>query len=165
MKNRPLIKIKLQLLDIIIEIAGWLTIIAIWGLLFVNYNDLPETIPTHFDAKGKADNFGSKDNIINLQVVLTLLFIGMTILNSFPHKLNYIVQITKENAKRQYVYATRLIRVLKLVIAFIFGLLFYKTIQNIYGEAIGLGTWFFPLTIGFFSIPIIIYLIKSASNK
>jgi len=165
MSKRPFIKLKLDRTDIFLEVLGWLSICVIWIMIFMNYSDLPETIPTHFDAKGKADSFGSKNNTINIQFVLTLLFIGMTMLTSFPHRLNYWVQITKENAKRQYQLATKLIRVLKLMVSIVFGLLFYQTIENSYGNASGLGLWFFPVTISLFLFPILFYLYKSSKEK
>ena len=78
---------------------------------------------------------------------------------------NYPSQITKENALRQYTNATRMMRVLKLVIVLLFGLIVFRKIQIVNGHADGLGTWFLPFTIGLFIILTIYFLIISIKDK
>jgi uncharacterized membrane protein len=116
MNKRPRIKLQLNQTDKVLEIIGWISVFGIWALPLINYFDLPEIIPIHFNGAGKADRFGNKTHIFVLPIISTLLFIGLTILNKRPHVFNYPGQITKENAVHQYTYATRMMRVLKLVI-------------------------------------------------
>lgn len=165
MKARPKIKITLTTTDKTFEIIGWLSIVAVWGLIFTNYSNLPDTIPTHYNGTGQADGFGGKDVIFTLPLIATILFIVLTVLNNFPHIFNYPTNITQNNAFRQYTNATRLIRFLKIIIVFIFGLITFKTIQNANGEAGGLGVLFLPLTIGLLFIPLIYFVIKSYNTK
>ncbi|PIE50230.1 MAG: hypothetical protein CSA38_04350 [Flavobacteriales bacterium] len=160
MKNRPRIKLNISTTDIIIEIIGWLMLASIWVFTVLNYNDLNEVIPTHYNAKGEADAFGNKANIFQLPMVITILFIGMTILNRFPHIFNYPVEITAQNAKYQYENATRLIRMLKLVFVFIFGVIIFETVGNKHFISI----WFLPLLFILIFTPIIYYLIKSSKG-
>ena len=127
--------------------------------------ELPEIIPTHYNATGKADGFGNKSNILVLPIISTVLFIGLTTLNKYPHIFNYPIEITEQNALHQYTNATRMMRVLKLVIVVIFGLIVFKTIQNVNGNADGLGTWFLPLTMGLIFIPIFYFLINANKKK
>jgi hypothetical protein len=98
--------------------------------------------------------------IFTLPLVATVLFVGLTILNRFPHIFNYSGDITKDNALRQYTNATRLIRYLKVIIVVIFGLISYQTINHANGQTEGLGLWFLPLTLGLIFIPTIYFLIK-----
>jgi len=165
MEARPKIKLELTTADKTIEIIGWLLIIAVWGLTITNYSNLPDSIPTHYNGAGQADGFGGKATILTLPLIATILFIGMTILNKFPHVFNYPTNITQDNAFRQYTNATRLIRYLKLIVVFIFGLIAFKTIQNANGEADGLGIWFLPLTMGLIFIPLTYFVIKSFKTK
>ncbi|MFM7765447.1 MAG: DUF1648 domain-containing protein, partial [Sphingomonadales bacterium] len=127
--------------------------------------NLPDTIPTHYNGAGQADGFGGKGYILTLPLIATVLFIGLTILNKFPHIFNYPTNITQDNALRQYTNATRLIRYLKFIIAVIFGLIAFKTIQNANGQADGLGIWFLPLTLGLIFIPLTYYIIKTLKTK
>lgn len=165
MEERPKMKLELTTADKTFEIMGWLLIVAIWVLTFTNYSNLPEIIPTHYNAAGQADGVGGKATLLTLPLVATILFIGLTILNKAPHLFNYPINITQENAFRQYTNATRLIRYLKLSIVFVFGLIAFKTIQNANGEADGLGVWFLPLTMGLIFIPLIYFVMKSFKSK
>ena len=165
MNKRPRIKLQLKQTDKIIEIVGWISVVGIWALPLINYFDLPEIIPIHFNGAGKADRFGNKTHIFVLPIISTLLFIGLTILNKRPHVFNYPGQITKENAVHQYTYATRMMRVLKLVIVLLFGLIVFKTIQNVNGHTDGLGTWFLPFTIGLFIMLTLYFLMMSMKDK
>ena len=165
MNKRPRIKLQLKQTDKIIEIVGWISVVGIWALPLINYFDLPEIIPIHFNGAGKADGFGNKTHIFILPIISTLLFIGLTILNKHPHIFNYPSQITKENAVDQYTNATRMMRVLKLVIVLLFGLIVFKTIQNVNGHADWLGTWFLPFTIGLFIMLTLYFLMMSMKDK
>ena len=165
MNKRPRIKLQLNQTDKILEIVGWISVVGIWALPLINYSILPEIIPIHFNGAGKANGFGNKTHIFILPIISTLLFIGLTILNKNPHVFNYPSQITKENAVHQYTNATRMMRVLKLVIVLLFGLIIFKTIENVNGNADGLGTWFLPFTIGLFISLTIYFLIISMKDK
>ena len=161
MSERPKLKLELTKFDKIHEILGWTLILAIWVLTISNYSNLPDTIPIHYNGAGQADGFGGKGNILTLPLIATVLFIGLTILNKFPHVFNYPTNITADNALRQYTNATRMIRYLKLIIVVIFGLIAFKTIQNANGQADGLGIWFLPMTLGLIFIPLIYFVVKS----
>lgn len=165
MQQRPKIKLELTTADIIFEIAGWFLVLAVWGFTITNYSILPETIPTHYNAAGQADGFGGRSTIFTLPLLATILFVGMTILNRFPHIFNYPLNITQENAYIQYSNATRLIRYLKLILIVIFGFIVFLTIQNSKGEANGLGIWFLPFSIGLIFIPLAYYVVRSFKSK
>ena len=165
MNKRPKIKLQLKQTDKILEVVGWVSVFGIWALPLINYFDLPEIIPIHFNGAGKADEFGNKTHIFVLPIISTLLFIGLTTLNKHPHMFNYPSQITKENAVDQYTNATRMMRVLKLVIVLLFGLIVFRKIQIVNGHADGLGAWFLPFTIGLFIILSLYFLMMSMKDK
>lgn len=161
MNDRPKIKLELTTTDKIFEILGWTSILAVWVLTVISYTNLPDTIPIHYNIAGDADGFGGKDTILTLPLIATVFFVGMTILNKFPHVFNYPTNITADNALRQYTNATRLIRYLKLIFVVIFGLIAVQTIRNANGQTSGLGVWFLPLILGVIFIPLTYYVIKS----
>ncbi len=162
MEGRPKIKIDLTFVDKASEIIGWLAVLAVWILTIVNYSNLPDSIPTHYNAAGKIDGFGSKSTIWLLPAVATVLFIIMTILNRFPHIFNYPTTITEKNALKQYTNATRLIRYLKFIIVVVLGLLVFKTIGNANGQLEGLGAWFSYVVLGAMLIPVFLFVINSS---
>jgi uncharacterized membrane protein len=163
--ERPKIKLALTTGDLIIEIVGWLLMLAVWVLTITAYSGLADIIPIHYNSSGEADGFGAKATILSLPVISTMLFIGLTILNKFPHKFNYLTEINQDNAYSQYRYACRLIRTLKLIIVLIFGLIVYMTIQHAKGAADGLGYWFLPFTLAMIFIPLMYYVFKSSKAK
>jgi len=147
--------------DKVIELIGWFALLAIWFLTITSYSNLPDTIPIHFNGAGQIDGFGKKVNILILPLIATVFFVGLTLLNKFPHIFNYPTKINKDNALRQYTNMTRMNRYLKLVFVVIFGLLALKTIKS----TGGLGVWFFPLTMGLIFLPMTYFIIKSFRTK
>lgn len=165
MEARPKIKLVLTTADKIVEIIGWLTLVILWNVTLWSYSNLPDTIPIHYNIAGQVDNYGSKVTIFILPIMGTILFIGMTILNMYPHIFNYPTKITIDNAARQYSNATRMFRYLKFTILLIFSFIVFKTLQITKGESQGLEVWFLPITLGLIFIPITIFLIKSFREK
>jgi uncharacterized membrane protein len=161
MNNRPKIELELTRFDKTLEILGWISVLVIWILVITNYITLPDSIPIHYNSMGVADRFGGKENILTLPIVATILFIGLTMLNQFPHLFNYPTEITEDNALRQYTYATRLLRYLKFIILVIFGAITWQTISNVHK----IGIWFLPTTVALMLIPLIYFLIKSLNSK
>lgn len=164
MKERPRIKIELTVVDKIIEVISCVLLIAIWILTITNCRNLPETIPIHFDSKGVADGFGNKSMLFHLPIVASVIFIGLTILNKFPHTFNYLQEITIENAFKQYRNATRMMRVLKLIIVLIFGLISYQVIKHATGQIEGIGSWFLPFVMISIFVTTFYFLIKSSQT-
>ncbi len=134
MSTRPKIKIRLTSFDKAIELLAWIAVLGIWFVTLSNYMALPETIPIHYNLNGVVDGFGNKANILLLPIIATLMFIGMTILNKYPHIFSYPVTITEQNAFRKYTNATRLLRIVKLITVIIFGLIVLKIIQDVGGD-------------------------------
>ncbi|WP_316819764.1 DUF1648 domain-containing protein [Pedobacter gandavensis] len=127
--KRPVIKLKLSLFDKIVEGIGFLLLTLLWLCVFVQYAGLQESIPIHFNFSGKADSFGHQSDIYSLPMLATALYILLTFVNNFPHYFNYLTPITAENARRQYIMATRLLRYLKVLVVVIFAMLISITIH------------------------------------
>ncbi len=164
--ERPKIKLIPTNADMLVELLGWIVLLTIWGWTFTYYSSLPDTIPTHFNAAGEADGFGTKVSLIALPVIATLLFIGLTVLNRYPHSFNYPTAITQDNALQLYTLATRMLRFLKLVLVVVFGGIEFMTIQHATGKGAGLGVWFLPLTLVLIFLPLIYFVVKSVqANK
>ncbi len=157
--ERPKIEIKWDGVDWTLEIMGALGVLLIFGYAASNYQDLPEVIPSHFNASGLADGFSDKILIWILPLITLLIYAALSILLRYPHVFNYTVGISEGNAARQYGNAVRMLRILKTVIVMTFGYLTYATIQNGLGKMNGLGTWFLPafLTGVFGTVGVMVY--------
>ena len=160
--EKPHIKLTLSTFDKIIEFLGWILLSGSWFFTFYHFSALPAIIPIHYDVAGEADGFGSRNYIFTLPAISTILFIGLSILNNRPHLLNYPTEITTKNAPRLYQLASKMLRLLKLVLVIIFSIILIETIEYTKGHNKGLGIWFLPIMIVLISSPIIYYLIKSS---
>ena len=165
METRPKIKLTPSPLDNAFELAGKLFLVFIWGLTAYTFLKLPTIIPIHFNISGQPDNYGDKRTLLILPALATLLYLGLTQLNKYPHIFNYMVDITEENAPRQYTIATRMLRFIKLAILLIFSLVILFAYLTTIGVTKGLGFWFLPLTFTLFLAPVIISLNQSVKKK
>ena len=165
LEGRPKLNVQLTTTDKLLELFGWGVLLALWVWTGTSYSNLPDSIPTHFNAAGEADDYGRKASIFGLPVVASLLYIGLTLLNRVPHIFNFPTPVTQENALIQYMNATRMIRFLKLILVVVFGGISFQTIQQANGETDGLGVWFLPVTLGLIFLPLIYFVIKSFQTK
>lgn len=162
--KRPIIKIELNAFDKTVEALCILMLISIWAVALNYYPNLPDTIPTHFNAAGVIDDYGSKITIFLLPGIYSILFILLSVLNFFPHIFNYTKEITPENALAQYSIATQMLRVLKLTIGVVFFIISYGTIQSALASGEFFGIWLLPLILTMLLAPVIYYVIKASKS-
>ncbi|MEO6131511.1 MAG: DUF1648 domain-containing protein [Saprospiraceae bacterium] len=166
METRPLLNIELTTGDKIIEIAGWCTLGFLWLFIILIYDNLPDIIPTHFNGMGQINNYGDKMTLFFLPVICSMIFISFSVLNRYPHKYNYPVKITPENALAQYTNATRMLRFLKLTIGIIFFLVVYMVVHAIKnGNSEEITIWMLPLVFVLIISPITYFLFKAIKLK
>lgn len=165
METRPRIKITLSRLDTTLEYTGLLFLAVLWALSVYVFMNSPVNVPTHFNFSGKVDGYGSRQTIFILPVLGTVLFIGLTQLNKYPHRFNYMTEITEKNALRQYTLATRMLRYLKLAIPAVFSIIVLVTYLTSLGAAKGLGFWLVSVIVLIFLIPAILVIYQSLKNK
>ena len=165
MEKRPKIKIELSNADKMLEIGGWAILLVLWYYTIIEYNAFPSIIPTHFNFQGQIDDYGSKATIILIPLIITILFIGLTFLNKYPHIFNYPTKVTEQNAEQLYTIATKMMRYLKFGLLALFSYIFYMIILSATGNYNGMGFWFLPLIIVLIFVPIIFSLIKMSKMK
>lgn len=98
MNKLPIIPLFFTKADQLLEYAGYLFWILLWGMVIWMYPLLPEEIPIHFNGIGEADGFGSKTTIFLTPIIATFLVVLLSVLERNPENFNYTVKITKENA-------------------------------------------------------------------
>lgn len=139
--KRPKLKIELEPFDWIVEGIGIVALLGLVALPFLYYDDLPDTIPHHYDIDGNVDRYGGKGMIWFLPVLGLVMYIGMAVLNRFPHIFNYPGKITNENTLRQYTLATRLVRGINTIVVSFFLYISYQIIQSSLEAGRGFGSW------------------------
>jgi uncharacterized membrane protein len=163
--NRPKIKLQKTTFNYLIEIATLAILLLAWAYVILSYSELDSEIPVHFNASGEADRYGDKQSIFFLPLLGIVIFIGLFILNKYPHIFNYPTEITEENAERQYKNATNLIRILNLIIVFVFAFIIYKIVNAKTENSEALGEWFLPTVIIIINIPGLYFVAKAFKKK
>lgn len=120
--GRPIISTPITMTDKVLEI------IALSGVLFnliiVAYGiaRLPDIVPTHVGSSGSIDGYGNKWLLAVILVLINIaLYAFITFANRYPHIFNYPVIVTAENAPGLYKLAQRAMRLIKLVISWLFA--------------------------------------------
>lgn len=155
----------LNTVDILIEALAALCLIYMVTHLIVEYAGLEDKVPTHFNANGIPNSWGSKSSLLIFPISAIVLYTGLTVLNRFPYVFNYPVTIHEQNAEKQYQYAKTLISALKFTTIGLFLYIQLQTINVANEMQVGLDTHFLiVLIIGLF-IPIVVYFVIAFRNK
>ncbi len=158
--SRPILQIKLLGTDYFLEIAGWVLLAYSFWFTWNSYAALPETIPVHFDTVGRPDGFGSRSSAWWMPVISLLMYAGLIVLSRYPHLYNYPLEITQENAARQYRLASRFIRIIALATAVLFVVIQYITVMVAEGRSIESDAYVIPVIIlAGYGLPFVVYLI------
>ena len=164
-ENRPVVRPEMGPVDWVLEAVAIIGLMVLLGYVIYQYPRLPETIPSHFDGTGAPDEYSSKSSFLFLPGIDIFIFIFLSLIVLVPHRFNFTVKITPENALRQYAIACRLIRYLKGAVIWIFFYISYATVRVVAKQDAGLGLWFIPVILGFVIIPLIIYQVVASRHR
>jgi uncharacterized membrane protein len=165
-KKRPRFKITFESFDIIIECISITLLLLMWLYVISEYSQMPEIVASHFNTKGEADEFGNKITIWLIPSIATALYLLLFIISRFPHLHNYMVNITEENAYKNYKFSARMLRIVNLFITSIMMYVAYLIIETAKGVQITLGNSLFPIIIGFsILLPIALFIYQRKLNK
>lgn len=154
--KKPKLILQKSQIDTVLDWLGLGAVISVWIVTVCIYTDLPQILPIHYNILGKPDGYGNKMHVLALPIVSTFLYVGICILNRFPHVFNYPVDITEKNANYQYALATRFLRYLKFILVILFEFIIY----NIASQT-NLRIWFLPCILGLVFIPLLYYVYKA----
>lgn len=125
--DRPRIKVSNTNFDKFLITLSTIILILQWIYVVKAMYTLPNIIPTHFGFSGIPDSFGSKFTLLALPIILTIFYISFCLISKIPQFYNYPVEITKENAERQYKNSRTMIWCLLAEMSIFF---FFTTIQT-----------------------------------
>jgi Protein of unknown function (DUF1648) len=130
-----------------LEFAATAALLSQFLIVLTAWPEMPDQVPQHFDAAGRADAMGDKATLLLLPAVNFVVFAMMTVISRFPHISSLPVEVTASNARRVY----RLVRFqtiwLKAIVALVLAYMSWRTIEQARGGVQGLGVGFLPLTI------------------
>ena len=122
-----------------LKYATLFLLVLMWGFTLIHFNDLPEEIPIHYNAKGVPDGYDTRIHIWGLPLIATLLFL---LLNRLQ--------------KRTGIQPIEL-QLLQWMQLLILGTFTYIQLQTFFvavNKSNGLGGWFLPIVVISFLAPI-----------
>jgi hypothetical protein len=103
---------------IALAVLAFITIRAFYGPA-----RLPDHIPTHFNAAGQPDAYGSSAMLLVFPIIATVIYLLMTLVSRFPAAFNFPVRVTPLNRQRLEELALSMIAWLKAEVVVFFALI------------------------------------------
>lgn len=128
-----------------IKKSSLILLIILWGFTAVHYQDLPDSIPIHFNALGEPDKFGNRSHSWGIPIIALLLYL----------LLNQISKRKKIHRKE-----VRIITWMQLNIQLLFGYLQVNMFLVSLGRSEGLGIGFLPFSILLLMVPSIVVMFQ-----
>jgi uncharacterized membrane protein len=91
-----------------LRLLSVLVMLGITAWILLSYPGLPETVATHFDARGEADDWGPRWSLLVLAGVMVALSLLLAALSGRPRAVNYPTEVTASNAQAVYREGERL---------------------------------------------------------
>ena len=148
-------KIKMNKQDVFVEIICLVLLIGILLYLFLNWDNIPDRIPVHYNVMGQANRIVNKGEIIVFPIIAWMVYIGLTVTKRIPRVWSTGVKVTEENKERVYRVEKSMVRTLKLIIIVVFVFLIINSTQTT-----SLPAWFHPVFLILLFGSIIFYGIK-----
>jgi hypothetical protein len=142
---RPKIKLQKSTPQKAVDFLSIFLVVVCVLLIWFFQDGLPDKVPLYFNWPSKdANGLGAKELLWNVPLITGILVIGMLFLNRSPWLMNYPVQITEENAERNYALSTNLVRAITLAIAAIGCLITLSSILAGLGSEFAFGAYLMP---------------------
>jgi len=142
---------------ILAQVLAFLLVLATVLLAWSEWSGLPERIPTHFNAAGDADAWGSRSTFLIIPVVSVLLYLVLSVVERIPHRHNYPKPLTAENREQVYALSSAMVLQLKVVICASFLYMLWSIVQITRGDATGLPVWFLPVFLALIFSPVLYF--------
>lgn len=84
--------------------------------IIISWSTIPDTLPSHYNAKGIANNWSGKGSLLIVPIISIILYAGLTTLTFFPNVWNAPVEITEKNQDFVYTNLKTMLIVIKLIL-------------------------------------------------
>lgn len=127
----------MKTISFVLKVISFVVLILIWIFTIVNFKNLPETIPIHYNITGTPDGFGPKSTIWFETTLTTALFLFLMYVSKKP---NFPLLNIPQNIKKKPILTEFIVSILLLIIMLIFADINYEIIQNALGKTNGLSS-------------------------
>jgi uncharacterized membrane protein len=116
-----------------VELIGLIALAVLYGLTWsalYGPNRLADRVPTHFDAAGNPNGWGSPSGLIMMPAIATALYLLMSVVARFPESFHYPVRVTPQTLARLQAVTLNMVLCLKVELACLFAVLQWAFIQS-----------------------------------
>ena len=106
---------------------------------------LPDKIPTHFNAAGQPDAWGSAHTLLVFPLIAAVLYTLMTVVARFPSAFNFPVRVTPRNRAQLEALALGMIAWLKSELMYSFAWIEWEAIRTAHHPDTGFSPYPMPL--------------------
>jgi uncharacterized membrane protein len=163
--KRPRLNIPRTPLEGFCDLIAAAVVIGITVYLISTWASLPTKIPVHFNFAGQVDRWGEQNALFSIFAVMLALYIGLSILQRFPHIYNYPFGLTPKNVHRQYQVARQLLAIIKTEVVCFFSFIQWQVVSVARGRGETLGIWFLPVMMLVLFGTIACYFVQASRAK
>ena len=116
--------------DRILDLLGWILLIGTLAYLILGWFSFPDQIPMHYNGAGEIDRWGGKGEIIFIEVMMWILYLGIGVVEKYPQIWNTGVEVTVKNKEKVYRTLKYMLKTLKFLTALIFAYLIVNSLQS-----------------------------------
>lgn len=116
--------------DRILDLLGWILLIGTLAYLILGWSSFPDQIPMHYNGAGGIDRWGGKGEIIFIEVMMWILYLGIGVVEKYPQIWNTGVEVTVKNKEKVYRTLKYMLKTLKFLTALIFAYLIVNSLQS-----------------------------------
>jgi len=106
---------------------------------------LPQRIPTHFDASGQPNGWGSPAALWLLPGIGWALYLLITLVSMFPAAFNFPVRVSAANRAQLEALTQRMLAWVKLELACLFLYIQFSILESVRQGQSRLNPWFMPV--------------------
>lgn len=116
--------------DRILDLLGWILLIGTLAYLILGWSSFPDQIPMHYNGAGEIDQWGGKGEIIFIEVMMWILYLGIGVVEKYPQIWNTGVEVTVKNKEKVYRTLKYMLKTLKFLTALIIAYLIVNSLQS-----------------------------------
>ena len=144
-RGQPELKLESSLGGKLLDYLAAAIVVALILLTAWLFAELPDSVPSHFDFKGRPTSYGPRWMIWITPLLTLFVYVLIQWALQYPHYGNYLVRITENNARRQYQNARWMLRWIRLILIIWLGSTMVSKLNVTNEVASGLNPWILPL--------------------
>ncbi len=108
---------------------GFSVLITYSGILYLNYDDIPNIVPTHINYAGEIDGWGSKSSLWIAICVNVFLLLLIWFVIKFPKYWNVPFEVKEENKKKFIMKFRLILAILSILISIAFSTMIFNAMS------------------------------------